>query len=225
MYGEDVGLHVHVAAGVIDRSGRVKRPCYRHKGFDRAAVGLVIVSGGTPCLVQWCPSHNRGVVAVAHHDIPPFAFQVENPLRVTEGVSSAPVREFAPRQITQPVGPIVKTLLKDLLVQAGTVKAGCHRHFDIRLQRRVAGSGPNAIRIKALVENKPQIDGFVVQIKAVAFNVKLSQAGVAIHRIGHLTAVGQFQPKTIKIGVTKAPGTRIFDVKNHRISTLGRATR
>ena len=51
--------------------------------------------------------------------------------------AAAPVAKFAPDDIAHPVSMVEETLFEDLLMQTRTVKAGCHRQFNIPAQRQI----------------------------------------------------------------------------------------
>ena len=80
---------------------------------------------------------------------------VVNPLWIGERMGTAPVTELTPGQISETVGPVMESLLEDLLMKTRAIKAYSQRKFNVGLERLIAGCCPDTVGIKSLVENMP----------------------------------------------------------------------
>ena len=60
------------------------------------------------------------------------------------------------------IGPVEKPRLEDLLVQTGAVEAQILASGDVCFQILVGGSGVNAVRVEALIQHQPLVDGLAV---------------------------------------------------------------
>ena len=177
MHRPQVGLHVHVAAGVVDRPGGVQvpgqvvgvqvEPAVLPPGPARPA--RVSLNGVQAMIDGWL----RSRTTISRHS--PRKLRALSAVRRRD----APARRLAPGQVAQPVGPVVEALLEDLLVQPRAVEPGGHRELDVALERRVARRGPDAVGVEALVEHQAQVDRLVVEEDPVALDVDLAQPGVA----------------------------------------------
>ncbi len=123
------------------------------------------------------------MVAISQDHLAPFALVVVDRRDLAE--VHAPVAKFAPGQVTQPVGPIVEALLKNLLVQTRPVEADRLSPLNIGLKLRVARRGPQAVRVKTLVEDKAQENRLVIQEELMALNMELAQPGVRLDPVHH----------------------------------------
>ena len=65
--------------------------------------------------------------------------------------------------------------------------------FDVAFEIVIGGCSPYAFGVKTLIEDKAKEDGFIVEIKFVAFDVKFAQAGVAVGRVDDGVAVAKFE--------------------------------
>ena len=162
------------------------------------------------------------MVHVANHQIAPLGDEVAGSLDVV-GIQT-PARSLAPRQITQLVGPIVETLLEDLLVQTRAVEARGHREFDIALQSLVRRSRPNTVGIEALIEHQTLVVGFVVEIDLIALGVDLTHAEIGLGAIDRLArGILQLEHHIVKERRFGAPQLGLLDrQRNHRTRRHGR---
>ena len=116
------------------------------------------------------------MVAVAGDHLGPLREEVSYGQFVVHVQS--PAGFLAPGEIAQAVGPIIVTLLEDLLVQAGAIEAHGLRQGDVLLEGFVGGGGPDTVGIEALVEHEALEVGLVVQIEVTACQMHLAHAGV-----------------------------------------------
>ena len=73
--------------------------------------------------------------------------------------------------------------LEHLLMQTRAVEARRHGQADIVLERFVRGSGVDAVRIKALIQDQALEHGFPVDEEAVSVQLHLAHAEVAVHAV------------------------------------------
>ena len=110
-------------------------------------------------LIEGTPADDRRMIAIALQDLGPLIDVVGIVLRLKV---VAPVGKLTPDQVTQLVRPVEEARLEDFLVQPGAVVTGGHAHLDVVLQRFVRRRGPDAIRIKTLVQDQPLEDPLAV---------------------------------------------------------------
>ena len=123
----------------------------------------------------------------------------------------APARVFGPREVAEPVGPVVEAVLEDLLVQARAVEAHGHRALDVGLELRVRGRGPDAVRVEALVEHEAQEDGLAVEQDAVALARDLAHREVALDRVDLPAAALDGEREVVEEGVGGRPRAHVRD--------------
>ena len=115
----------------------------------------------------------------------------------------------------------METLFKHLLVKAGTVETGGHGEFDIALECRIAGSGPDAVGIESLIQHQTLVEGLVVQINLVAFHMNLAHSHVRVHHVCNLAfAVLHLIHHIIEEGRRGAPQLGVLDGKHHTGSVM-----
>ena len=111
----------------------------------------------------------------------------------------------------------METLLEDLLVQTGTIEACLHGKFDIVLESLIAGSRPDTIGIKTLVENQALIEGFIVEICLVTYAMEFAHAYVGCYLIYNITlSIPNLVGKVIKEWTLRAPQLRCLNGQDER---------
>ena len=71
------------------------------------------------------------MIAVPFNDLPPFAQIIAGGSGI--GFLDSPAGGLSPGEIPKFIGPVVKAGLKHLLVEPGSIKAGCFGQFYITL--------------------------------------------------------------------------------------------
>ena len=77
----------------------------------------------------------------------------------------------------------MEAFFEHLLVQARAVETGLHRQLDVALERCIGRRSPDAIRVKALVENQAQENRLVVEVNLPILNMHLAQPGIGFYVI------------------------------------------
>ncbi len=115
----------------------------------------------------------------------------------------------------------MKAFFEYFLVQARAVEADGERFFDVAFEHFVGWSSPYSVGIESLVQYKAQEDGGVVEVEFVPFDVKFSQAGIAVDCVDGGVVVAEFKAEVVEMGVVWRPGLRVFDAQGHGSAARG----
>ena len=138
-------------------------------------------------LVEWTPADDRWMRVVALYRLQPLGcIRDRGSATSSEGDAAlkAPVTKLSPHEIAQPVCVVQEALFKDLLVKPCSIEARSKTEFYVALECLVAGSGQNAIRIVALVEDETLENDRAVYLDGLALDHHAAQpriAGEGIH--------------------------------------------
>ena len=186
MHAPDVRFDMEKSAGIIDRTGRIEGT---GQIIDRRYPVPVVVKhihvreitcqSQRTCrsrFIERTPDDDGGVIAVPLNDLPPFSKEIFPGLRIFQ--FQAPVAVLSPGQISEAVGMVKVTFIKNFLMQTRPVESGCFAQFDIPDQRRIIRCCPDPLRIIPLIKYKTGEKRFVIQIQTVFDNGNFPQTGV-----------------------------------------------
>ena len=115
----------------------------------------------------------------------------------------------------------MKAFFEYFLVKACAIEADGERFFDVAFEHFVGWGGPYSVGIESLVQYKAQEDGGVVEVEFMAFDVKFSQASIAVDGVDGGVAIAEFKAEVVEMGVGWRPGLWVFDAQGHSCTARG----
>ncbi len=176
MDGPDVGHGMEVARSRVDGASWVEGLRQLIDIVLRALMLKGILE--VPRFIEGRPRNDGRMVQVAVDDFGPFRDEVAGVLDLIR--VATPAGHFAPREVAKLISPIVEAFLKNFLMETRAIEARRHGKFDIFLERGIRRSGPNSVRIEALVEDKAQVAALVVEHDPTIFDGDFAQAGIGL---------------------------------------------
>ena len=214
MHGPYIGFNVRVAAGIVHRSGAINH--LRHIIQVLHKAGIYARIGGAPGFVQRRPGNQRRVVAVALYQFGPLRDKVAASHFII--YIETPAGTLAPSEVAQLISPIVVTLFKTLLVQAGTIEAHSLRHLYIFLQGSVGGRCPDAVGVIALVKHQALIVGLIIKVEVAVGQMHLAHTSIRQHLVNYLAILHHLILHAIEEGVLGAPQFHtLYGQHHHRV--------